>query len=120
MADARFLFITLYCRDPGRLATFWSALLDTPVEDSMDDGRFVFLAAGEGLPTICLQRVSEAKSVKNRMRLDLLVDDLDVATARIVELGGSWPGGAHTLDQFSWRTVLDPEGNEFDIATSDA
>lgn len=120
MADARFLFITLDCRDPERLATFWSALLDTPVEESLDDGRFVFLAAGEGLPTICLQRVSEAKPVKNRMHLDLLVDDLDVATARIVELGGSWPGGAHTLHEFSWRTVLDPEGNEFDIATSDA
>ncbi|HLB39860.1 MAG TPA: VOC family protein [Actinomycetota bacterium] len=119
MPDARFLFITLDCVDPAVVADFWSALLGTPVEASMDDGRFVFIAAGEGLPTICFQRVPEAKVVKNRMHLDLAVDDLAAATARIEELGGSWPGAEHTLEQFRWRTVLDPEGNEFDIALTD-
>jgi len=46
------------------------------------------------------------------------VDNLAVATAQIEELGGSWPGGEHSLESFRWRTVRDPEGNEFDIATS--
>jgi len=120
VADARFLFLTLDCHDPERLAAFWSALLGSPVDATMDDGRFVFLAGGDGLPTICFQRVPEDKTTKNRMHLDLDVDDLAVATARIEELGGSWPGGEYTLEQFRWRTVLDPEGNEFDIATTAA
>jgi predicted enzyme related to lactoylglutathione lyase len=51
------------------------------------------------------------------MHLDFEVDDLDATTARIVELGGSWPGGEQTLEEYRWRTVLDPEGNEFDITT---
>ena len=59
MADATFLFITIDCIDPARLATFWSALLETPVGDSMDDGRFVFLEGGGALPVICFQRVPE-------------------------------------------------------------
>ena len=50
------------------------------------------------------------------MHLDFKVDDLDATTARIAELGGSWPGGEHSLDEYRWRTG-DPEGNEFDITT---
>ncbi|HEX6844107.1 MAG TPA: VOC family protein [Actinomycetota bacterium] len=116
MADARFLFVTIDCADPVGLASFWSALLDTPVGEAMDDGRFVFLEGRDDLPTICFQRVPEPKTVKNRLHLDLSVDDLEAATARIVELGGSWGGAEHTLENFTWRNVADPEGNEFDIA----
>jgi predicted enzyme related to lactoylglutathione lyase len=116
MADARFLFVTIDCADPAGLAAFWSALLDTPVGDAMDDGRFVFLQGRDDLPVICFQRVPEPKTVKNRLHLDLSVDDLEATTARVVELGGSWGGAELTLEDFTWRTVADPEGNEFDLA----
>jgi predicted enzyme related to lactoylglutathione lyase len=116
MADAKFLFLTIDCLDPHRLAAFWSSLLDTPVGEEMDEGRFVFLEGKEGLPVICFQRVPEAKSGKNRLHVDLSVEDLAAATARIEVLGGSWGGTEHTLESFTWRTVADPEGNEFDIA----
>ena len=116
MADATFLFITIDCVEPARLATFWSGLLETPVGDAMDDGRFVFLEGGGDLPVICFQRVPEAKSAKNRVHLDLSVEDLAAATQRVEELGGSWTGREHTLENFTWRTMADPEGNEFDIA----
>ena len=59
MAGPRFLFITLDCVDPGALAGFWSALLETPIGETMDEGRFVFLEGNEVLPTICFQRVPE-------------------------------------------------------------
>jgi predicted enzyme related to lactoylglutathione lyase len=116
MADATFLFLTIDCLDPRKLAQFWSSLLDTGVGEEMDDGRFVFLEGGDGLPIICFQRVPEGKTVKNRLHLDLSVDDLAAATARVEELGGSWGGAERTLESFTWRTVADPEGNEFDIA----
>ncbi len=51
--------------------------------------------------SVGFQRVPEGKSGKNRLHLDLIVDDLDAATAEIETLGGRW------LD--------DPDGNEFDI-----
>jgi predicted enzyme related to lactoylglutathione lyase len=116
MAVARFEFVTVDATDPDRLAAFWSEILDTPVSASMDDGRFVFLKGGDQLPVLCFQRVPEPKSGKGRMHLDLGVSDLDDATARIVELGGRWTDGEERqLGGVVWRTMADPEGNEFDI-----
>ena len=117
MPELRFAFITLDCVDIDRIAAFWAALLEGSTGEPMGDGRYVFIRAHDDVPTFCLQRVNEGKATKNRMHLDFEVDDLDATTARIVELGGSWPGGEHTLEEYRWRTVQDPEGNEFDITT---
>ena len=115
MADATFLFITVDCADPARLAAFWSALLETPVGDSMDDGRFVFLEGGGDLPVICFQRVPEPKSVKNRVHVDLATPDLDAELTRLKGLGATHLAD-HDEDGTRWATLADPEGNEFDVA----
>ncbi len=111
-----FLFVTIDAQDPDRLAQFWAGVLGTSVDTSMDEGRFVFLNGTESLPVICFQRVPEAKAGKNRLHLDLAVDDLDAATEAIVSLGGSRVSETDKqLESFLWRTMADPEGNEFDI-----
>lgn len=113
-----FLDITVDAEDPDRLAAFWAAVLDTEVELVIDDGRYVFLKGSGSLPVVCFQRVPEAKAEKNRVHLDLSVDDLETATAKVEALGGSWPSRTQLqLETFEWRTLADPEGNEFDIAT---
>ncbi len=45
----------------------------------------------------------------------LAVDDVEVATSRIVSLGGRRrrPEGDFNEYGYSWRTMADPEGNEF-------
>ena len=117
MAVGSFLFATVDCLDPELLARFWAEVLGTEVDTSMDDGRYVFLKGAEGLPVLCFQRVPEAKSGKTRIHLDVSVTDLEVATARVRALGGSWPGRVEQrLEGFTWRTLADPEGNEFDVA----
>ena len=117
VAVGSFMFATIDCVDPERLARFWAAVLGTEVDTTMDEGRYVFLKGGEALPVLCFQRVPEAKAGKTRMHIDVSVNDLDEATARVTELGGSWPGQVEkTLEGFAWRTLTDPEGNEFDIA----
>jgi predicted enzyme related to lactoylglutathione lyase len=119
VAVARFEFVTIDAVDPDRLATFWSEVLDTPISAAVDEGRFVFLKGGDLLPVLCFQRVPEGKTGKSRMHLDLAVGDLDEATAQIVELGGSWTDGEERrLEGVVWRTMTDPEGNEFDITSS--
>ena len=117
MPELRFAFVTLDCVDIDRVSAFWAALLEGSVGEPMSDGTYVFIRDRDDLPTFCLQRVGEPKAVKNRMHLDFEVDDLDATTARLVELGGSWAGDEHTLEEYRWRTVQDPEGNEFDITT---
>jgi hypothetical protein len=63
------------------------------------------------------QRVSEAKACKNRLHLDLTVEDLDKSTVEIEGLGSRRiePGKTRELEGFMWRCMADPEGNEFDI-----
>ncbi|HYJ61457.1 MAG TPA: VOC family protein [Actinomycetota bacterium] len=116
MADPSFLFITIDATDAPAAATFWAALLGTTVDAEMDDGRFIFLEGRDGLPVICIQRVPEPRQGKTRIHIDLGVDDLETATARVLELGGSWDGEDRRLERFTWRTCADPEGTEFDIS----
>jgi predicted enzyme related to lactoylglutathione lyase len=117
MAVGRFMFLTIDCARPDQLAPFWAELLGTEVDTEMDGGRYVFLKGGEALPVVCLQRVPEPKRGKARIHLDIQVDDLDAATARVMEMGGGWPTRQTLeLDGFRWRTMTDPEGNEFDLA----
>ena len=117
MGVGTFLFTTVDCVDSVRLATFWAEVLSTEVDTEMDDGRYVFLKGGERTPVMCFQRVPEVKVGKTRMHVDVSVTDLAAATARVLELGGSWPHEVERrLEGFSWRTLADPEGNEFDIA----
>jgi predicted enzyme related to lactoylglutathione lyase len=117
VAVGSFLFATIDCVDPERVARFWAAVLGTDIDTTMDEGRYVFLKGADGLPVLCFQRVPEAKAGKTRMHMDVSVTDLDEATARVLDLGGSWPQEVQkTLEGFTWRTLADPEGNEFDIA----
>jgi predicted enzyme related to lactoylglutathione lyase len=113
----RVSFLTIDANDPTRLAAFWCEVLGTQVEETSDEGRFVFLAASNGY-ILSFQRVPELKSVKNRVHLDIRVEDLGMATDAVLGLGGTWDGNERALDDARWRTLGDPEGNEFDIYVS--
>lgn len=69
-----------------------------------------------GQPRLLFQKVPEAKSVKNRLHLDLRVrdDGLDLAAFRewLVERGATEVGGGQQ-GPHRWVTMADPEGNEF-------
>ena len=116
MAVGTIQFIVLDTVDPEPLAAFWCEVLGTEVDTTLGEGQYVVLKATEGSPPFGFQRVPEAKRGKNRMHLDLGVEDLAMAAARIEELGGSVLSEVQELEGYVWRTVADPEGNEFDIA----
>jgi len=103
--------------DPERLAPFWCDLLGVSVDMTIGEGEFLVLSPTEDGLTVGFQRVPEAKAGKNRLHLDLVVDDLDMATAEVEKLGGRWlePGKTRELEGFRWRCMADPEDNEFDI-----
>ena len=110
-------YLVIDTTDPSRLVPFWCGLLDVTVDASIGDGQFVVLSRAKDGLTVGFQQVPEAKTGKNRLHLDLIVDDLDVSTAEIEALGGRWlePGSTYELEGFKWRRMADPEGNEFDI-----
>lgn len=110
-------YLVIDAADPERLAPFWCGLLAVSVDTTIGDGEFLVLSPTQDGLTVGFQRVSEPKAGKNRLHLDLVVDDLDEATAEIEKLGGRWlePGKTRELEGFWWRCMADPEGNEFDI-----
>jgi hypothetical protein len=112
-------YLVIDSLDPTRIAPFCCGLLGVEVGTTIGDGRFVVLhPTNDGL-TVGFQRVPNAKDVKNRLHLDLVVTDLAKATREIEALGGRWleHGNTRDLEGFRWRCIADPEGNEFDMDT---
>ena len=100
--------LAIDCHDPPELARWWSRLLGGSVEVA-EDGDATLRAPG-GL-AIDFGRVPEAKTVKNRLHLDLRSTDLAEATAQALALGATRADDIY--DQGRWQVLRDPEGNEF-------
>jgi predicted enzyme related to lactoylglutathione lyase len=107
--------ITIDCEDPDSLADFWVAMLGTKEASREGDPvQYIDLEPAAGAPTIRLQRVPEAKTVKNRVHIDLMVEDIDDATRKVEDLGAMRrPDGDFDEYGVGWRVMQDPEGNEF-------
>ena len=114
---AKIGYLAIDAVDPKALAPFWCGLLGVRVDTTIGEGEFLLLSATEEGLIVGFQRVPEVKAGKNRVHLDLVVDDLDAATAEVKKLGGQWlePGKTRDLEGFQWRCMADPEGNEFDL-----
>ncbi|MCJ7725413.1 MAG: VOC family protein [Acidimicrobiia bacterium] len=93
---------------------FWTRILG--LEVAYKDDTYAYLSGlREGGPHLAFQKVPEPKASKNRLHLDLMVEDRDAFAEWVVELGGSlieehehpgWP---------IWIVMSDPQGNEFCI-----
>ena len=102
--------VVVDCADPGRLAAFWAQVLGGVVVARDDDWHRL---DPPGWTSLAFQRVPEPKAVKNRLHLDVLVDDLAAATSAAEALGAV-PVGAPVHDVAgSFQVLLDPEGNEW-------
>lgn len=109
-------YIVLDVTDLDTQAAFWSDLLGVEIAGQVE--QYVILEPQEGTGIrISLQQVPEQKTGKNRMHIDLHVEDLEAATTRAEELGASRVD-EHRWPTFMWRVFQDPEGNEFCMATS--
>ncbi len=108
--------VTIDCHDPVSLAEFWAAVFGTQVEPPNGEPIiYVDLVARPGLPVLRFQKVPEARSVKNRLHLDVAVEDLDAASARVEAMGATRADDKERWSEFgyAWRVMLDPEQNEF-------
>ena len=131
------------CADPDRMASFWSAALGYEVqappagfaswpeflasigapEEDWGSASAIIDPAAVG-PRIFFQRVPEPKSVKNRVHLDVNAGRdtpaeerpraVDAEVERLVGLGATRVRAYEKYGEY-WVTMLDPEGNEFDI-----
>ena len=118
-AVGRFHWLVIDTVDPARIAPFWCAVLGVEERGWFADD-YLMLTTGEGTPPVAFQRVPETKTTKNRLHVDVEVDDLDEAFDRILALGGSAASDVRELPGgYRWRVMADPEGNEFCIVPRD-
>ena len=70
-----------------------------------------------GRPRMLFQSVPEAKTVKNRLHLDVRVgaDGREAEVARLVQRGATELWRA-SQGPYEWVTLADPEGNEFCVS----
>jgi predicted enzyme related to lactoylglutathione lyase len=120
-AIGRWGSVQVDCTDPTTLASFWARVLGSTVYETFGDPPHYVVVAptAAGGPWLSFQRVPEAKGVKNRLHLDIAVDDLDTGCARIEELGGQ-RGPGDDVEEYGirWRLMADPEDNEFCLILS--
>jgi hypothetical protein len=122
---ARIHDVVFDCGHPASIARFWAAVLDgydvAPYDEAElarlrergindpEDDPMVLVEAGPGdTPRLLFQLVTEPRSVKNRVHLDLRGDDIDAEIERAIRLGARVVASYEHL-----TTMADPEGNEF-------
>lgn len=107
------LEIGIDANDVERLATFWQSALGYD-RGSGDGQPYLNLTPRDGRgPIVFLQHVPEAKTVKDRLHLDLYVEDPQRLVARLVEAGATELRDSGFEGESWWQVMADPEGNEF-------
>jgi len=107
--------IVFDCPNPEALARFWQALIGGEVVEESDD--WVVLDGDDEGFYIGFQKVPERKSGKNRLHLDVDVDDLASAVDDAEQLGARKIGAVVDSDDDPFQVMADPEGNEFCFIT---
>jgi catechol 2,3-dioxygenase-like lactoylglutathione lyase family enzyme len=117
--------ITFDCADPYALVRFWSQV--TGYGEDPDNGNEPgdpegLLVGPDGQPNLLFVAVPEAKSVKNRVHLDLEPQDRtrDQEVERLLGVGATLVADLRRPDGTGWVVLADPEGNELCIERSAA
>ena len=98
---------------PDRIARWWADVLDYKITDEDETGVELTGPPGSG-PTLVFLRVPEAKSIKNRLHIDVSPTDRsqEAELARLYELGAQ-RADVGQGNEVGWVVLCDPEGNEF-------
>lgn len=102
--------VVIDCHDTMTLAVFWQGVLGGEIVRQSRE--WVALYPPSGV-TVSFQEVPENKAVKNRVHLDVAVDDLAVAAAAAEVIGAVRIGGPQPDPVGGFQVMVDPEGNEF-------
>ncbi|MGQ0465314.1 MAG: VOC family protein [Sporichthyaceae bacterium] len=105
--------VSFDCAEVGKVAEFWSAALDRPIDPGATED---VVCIGHGSPlAFYFQRVPEPKTAKSRTHPDLWCDDRIAEVERLVGLGATHVAD-HSWDDVKWSVLRDVEGNEFCLA----
>lgn len=118
---ARFRSTVIDCPDPRALAGFYSRLLGWPVTSEEDD--WVVVSDGGSPDRLAFQLVADHRPPTwpegerpQQLHIDVLVDDLDEAERRVLEIGAT-KAEVQPSEDGAFRVFLDPAGHPFCLTT---
>jgi predicted enzyme related to lactoylglutathione lyase len=124
--------VVVDCKDLGAQARWWADVLDWRLAYESHDEAVIIpkdleyrpLAAAEWAtvgPGLIFVQVPEAKTVKNRLHLDLaphISDDRDALVQSLIAKGATRVHVGQDESEVSWIVLADPEGNEFCVLSA--
>jgi hypothetical protein len=113
------LSLSIDCADAGKLAAFWAGVLGLPADPGATPESASVGASNPGaaFPRLSFHQVPEPKTAKNRVHLDLITQQTEAETRRLLSLGAAQLRVFEQDGRHRWTTFADPEGNEFDLVT---
>jgi predicted enzyme related to lactoylglutathione lyase len=107
------MHVNVDCRDLETMVAFYAAALGYERHGEAGDVYASITPIAGSLPKLVFQRVPEPKSGKNRVHLDLIVDDIEAEARRFEGLGATRVSAQPVVEYgISWIVMQDPEGNE--------
>jgi catechol 2,3-dioxygenase-like lactoylglutathione lyase family enzyme len=126
MIDAmigRLYSLVIDCPDPRALAVFYEQLLG--MRRRYDNSDWVTIGADGDSPDVAFQRIDNYQSPRwpdpghpARLHVDVMVDDLDVAEAKVLALGATLLEGSDK--PIGYRVYADPIGHPFCLITPES
>jgi hypothetical protein len=110
---SRFTELIIDSTDPEPIARWWAEVLGYDVTEADPDAVEIVGPRGSG-PSLVFVKVPEAKSVKNRLHIDVSPTDRDQGDEleRLLQLGAKRADVGQGED-VRWVVLTDPDGNEF-------
>lgn len=107
------LGVVFDCAEPLRLARFWRELVGGEIDERTLSESWVGLGGVPHWRNIGFQKVPEGKSAKNRVHVDLDVEDLEVAIRAATAIGARVVGSVIEESTNWFQVMTDIEDNEF-------
>ena len=114
----RISHLSVDARDAYAQSHWWAEALgwsEDPEDPNLPGHEECMIFAPDGRQRLLFIEVPEAKSVKNRLHLDLVPVDVsrEAEVDRLGGLGATQVADLRRPDGGGWVTMADPEGNEF-------
>jgi len=117
VADLRLHQVVVDCSDPRALSAFWRRITGFEAGSTLDD--WWSIRSADGRTRLGFQLVPEAKTVKNRVHLDLSSADEEAAATALEAVGATRLWVSDDPDD-PFVVLADPEGNEFCVVRAPA
>jgi predicted enzyme related to lactoylglutathione lyase len=117
--------ITIDAHQPDEISRFWAEAMgwaEDPDDPNLPEHDEAAILSPDKSQVMLFERVPEAKTIKNRVHLDLMPTDRkrDEAVEQLIGLGATLYADFRKPDGSGWVVLQDPDGNEFCVERSQA